>query len=162
MKRIALFFALLTLISCATIKRPQSKFPKIHERILSGSYEEIWVAALQVLDAHRYQYPKADKDAGIVETSFIKGSSKKAFHYAGGQKFPKDLQWKLKLWILALPAPITHPQVRVKIEKETYVSAGPPEGWQRTQTDLLEEKSLIYRIGRMRDLNRLRDRAVTP
>ena len=70
MKRIALFFALLTLISCATIKRPQSRFPKIHERILSGSYEEIWVAALQVLDAHRYQYPKADKDAGIVETSF--------------------------------------------------------------------------------------------
>ena len=80
--------------------------------------------------------------------------------FPASEKFPKERKWRVRIWLLKGSKQAK--DIRVKIEKEDYVSSGFLEGWEKTQTDLLDEKILLYRIQRQVDLARLVNQLTTP
>ena len=146
--------------ACTSLPRPTGSQPKSIEQPIQAEYDEIWGGTLKVLDAYKFKYPIANKDSGTIETEFLQGFSTDQFYYSGGEKFPKERKWRIRIWLLK---PVKQgAAIRVKIEKEDYVSSGFLEGWEKVQTDFLDEKILLYRIQRQIDLARLVNTLTTP
>ena len=154
--RIVVFLLLwVSLLSaCSTLPRPEHEYPKAVVRIYRATYEEVWNALLKVLDAYQYKYPSTNKDAGYLETDFLKGESSKEFYYSGGEKFSNENKVKLKWWASKPSDTNLQTQIKITVEKEEYISGGFLEGWSKVHTDFLTEEVLLYRIERTIDLER--------
>lgn len=161
-KNIVPLFLMLLFSSCADLPRPISLSPQTTQKIYDEPYDAVWDATLKVLEEYQYKYPVENKDAGYIETDFMKGHSQKEFFYSGGQKFQKERKWKLKVWLLSLSSTEDKFRVRVKIEKEEYLGTDFLEGWQRSESDFVEENVILYRIGRVLDLNKVIEGLTTP
>lgn len=144
MKIFVLFFFVLTFVSCSTVpKRPYLLQGDSLSQNYFFSYDSVWNAALKALSKYSIDY--SNKDSGVIKTTFISDHSRSEFYYSGGIKLPKENKWKLELRLLS----INNHTTRVKIEKEEYVNPGFLEEWKQTQSDLLSEKAILYRIGRI-------------
>lgn len=152
---------LLLLCSCSLPRHTVRPAPDV-QGLFQHSYDEVWGATLKILDSFQYKYPTANKDSGFIETTFATGHSQREFIFSGGEKFPKETKWKLTLRLLALPTPERRFQTRIRIKKEEYVNQGFLEGWKKTESDLLVEKTILYRIERMLYLNKKIERLTTP
>ncbi len=163
MKSIALLsISSLIYFSACSIPRHTVRPTEEANQIFQGDYDEVWNAALKVLDSFQYKYPAANKDSGFIETDFYTGYSKREYIFSGGEKFPKESKWKLTLRFLVMKSHPSSPRVRVRIKKEEEVNQGFLEGWKKIESDLLTEKVILYRIGRVLYLNRKIEQLSTP
>jgi len=149
---ILLLLGLITSVGCSGLPRPTPKHPHQVHKIFNAPYDEVWSATLTVLDGFEYSYPLADKDTGSIDTEFKLSSSKKDFIFAGGQRMQKDVKSRLHVRLLAIRG--GSPKTRVNISRERYVDRGFLEGFERTQSDLITEKVVLYRIGRIISLEK--------
>lgn len=163
MKSIALL-SLSCLIYSSACSIPRHTVRQVEEpqQIFHGSYDEVWAAALKVLDSFQYKYPTANKDSGFIETDVTTGYSKREYIFSGGEKFPKESKWKLTLRFLVMKSHPSSPKVRLRIKKEEEVNQGFLEGWKKIESDLLTEKVILYRIGRVLYLNKKIELLSTP
>lgn len=161
--RVATFGMTMTLLSalCCSLPRHTLRPTEDVQKTFQGSYDEVWSAILKTLDSFQYKYPSANKDAGFIETDFSKGYSGREFIFSGGEKFPKEIKWKLTLRLLSSTSEEGKPQIRVRIKKEEYVNQGFLEGWKRVESDGVIEKVLLYRIERVIHLNKKIERLTT-
>lgn len=144
MRRIFIFLGIAFLISCASMpKRPYSIQDGILSQQYKGSYDSVWSAVLKTLS--KYSLTTSNKDAGLIKTDFLNGHSRTEFLYSVGMRLPKENKWKLELRFLSLKNLNT---IQIKIEKEEFVNPGFLEQWRHTESDLLTEKAILYRIGR--------------
>lgn len=155
MKSIALLsISCLISFSGCSIPRHTVRHAEEPNQIFHGSYDEVWSATLKVLDSFQYKYPTANKDSGLIETDVATGYSKREYIFSGGEKFQKESRWKLTLRILAMKSHPSSPKIRIRIKKEEEVNQGFLEGWKKIESDLLTEKVILYRIGRVLYLNK--------
>ncbi len=147
MKYLSTFILILCLASCATRpKAPSSPIDALYGEY-KASYDSVWNATSKALS--KYKITFANKDAGIVQTDFMTGASRTEFYTSGGEKFQKEIKWKLQLKLIPTMTPKGSSLVKVRVAKETYISPGFLEDWKPTETDYLTEKALLYRIGRI-------------
>jgi len=149
-----LFLLLSVLYSACSLPRHTVRPTEDVQKTFQGSYDEVWSATLKTLDSFQYKYPTANKDSGFIETDFSKGYSKREFLFSGGEKFPKEIKWKLTLRLLSSKSSEGRFQIRVRIKKEEYVNQGFLEGWKKVESDGLVEKVILYRIERILYLNK--------
>ena len=151
----------LILMGCA-LPRPEKAYPTQISRTYTASYEATWSALLKVLDAYQYKYPSANKDAGYLETDFLKGESDADFYYSGGEKFHKETKLKFKIWVSKSEDITESTPIKVTLQKEFYINSGFLEGWEPSKTDLLIEEIILYRIGRVIELDKSTGQLTTP
>jgi len=150
----------LSLVACAALNRPKQSKSQTISRVFKGSYDDIWGATLKVLDSFNYEYPTAQKDSGYIETKFKFSESTEEHDIAGGQKFPKEIKWKLRIWLLASEK--SPERIRVRIEKMTYIRGQFLSAWEHRESNSIIEKKLFYRIARVKYLDTMVERLTTP
>ena len=160
MKYLGTLILLLCLTSCAT--RPKSHSSPIDALYgeYKASYDSVWNATSKAVS--KYKITFSNKDAGIIQTDFLTGISKTEFYYSGGEKFQKEIKWKLQLKLIPTTTPQGTSLIKVRVSKEMYISPGFLEDWRPTQTDYLTEKALLYRIGRIITLDSKIEKLTTP
>lgn len=152
---------LVMMIACSTLPHPEVSHPETLKKSYRASYDNVWNATLKVLDSRKYSFPTANKDAGYIETEFVQGKSEKEFYTSGGERYPKDLKWKLKLWLVRRNTRKQSGPIRVRIEKEVFASGGFLESWHKTRSDFMEEHVILYRISRTLEIDKMVDQLTT-
>ncbi|HBQ21872.1 MAG: hypothetical protein A2Z91_01745 [Deltaproteobacteria bacterium GWA2_38_16] len=142
-----IFIILGGIISCSSSSPPPPDPSQTNtlSQTYKASYDAAWSATLKALS--KYQVTISNKDTGLIKTDFIISHA------------PKETKWKLELRLLASEAEET---VKVRVEKEAYISPGFLEAWEPLQTDFWVEKALLYRIGRIIELDARVDKLTTP
>ena len=148
------------LVSCAMHPKPTVSAIDALYGEYRASYDSVWNATSKALSNYKITF--ANKDAGIVQTDFMTGTSRTEFYYSGGEKFQKEIKWKLQLKLIPTTTPKGTSLVKVRVAKETYISPGFLEGWEPLETDYLTEKALLYRIGRIVYLDTKVEKLTTP
>lgn len=147
MKYLSTFILVLCFVSCAT--RPKPSFSPIDALYgeYKAPYDAVWNATSKALS--KYKITFSNKDAGIIQTDFLTGTSRTEFYYSGGEKFQKEIKWKLQLKLIPTTTQKGTSLVKVRVAKEIYISPGFLEDWRPMESDYLTEKALLYRIGRI-------------
>lgn len=160
MKYLSTCILILCFASCATRPAPPSSPIDALYGEYKASYDSVWNATSKALS--KYKITFSNKDAGIVQTDFLTGHSRTEFYYSGGEKFQKEIKWKLQLKLIPTTTPKGTSLVKVRASKEIYISPGFLEDWQPAETDYLTEKALLYRIGRIVYLDSKVEKLTTP
>ncbi len=160
MKYLSALLLMLCLSSCATRPKPPSSPIDALYGEYKASYDSVWNAASKALS--KYKIIFSNKDAGILNTDFMTGTSRTEFYYSGGEQFFKETKWKLQLKLLSTTNKKGASLVKVRVAKEAYISPGFLEDWQPAESDYLTEKTILYRIGRIVYLDSKVEKLTTP
>lgn len=141
-----IFVGCMTSCSSATVdpERIDIKDPGPKSRTFSSPFRDVWKASLIVLG--KYSIKSYDEDSGAIETDYIRGedawiSPYKKKYVRGGFRYKLNLrvikgqtgtQQVTKVIILKTP----------EVQKDFFSDS------EKTQTDGLEELSVLYRIER--------------
>ncbi|MBI3018111.1 MAG: hypothetical protein HYY62_09030 [Deltaproteobacteria bacterium] len=160
MKYFSIFILILSFTSCATRPKPPASPIDALYGEYRASYDSVWNASSKALS--KYKITFSNKDAGLIQTDFLTGYSRTEFYTSGGEKFQKEIKWKLQLKLIPTTTQKGTSLVKVRVAKETYISPGFLEDWKPTETDYLTEKALLYRIGRIVYLDSKVEKLTTP
>lgn len=160
MKILGALILVLCCVSCAMSPKPPSSPIDALYGEYKASYDSVWNAASKALS--KYKITFSNKDAGIIQTDFLTGTSRTEFYTSGGERFQKEIKWKLQLKLIPTTTPKGTSLVKVRVAKEMYINPGFLEDWKPTETDYLTEKALLYRIGRIVYLDSKVEKLTTP
>ncbi|MBI3018317.1 MAG: hypothetical protein HYY61_00255 [Deltaproteobacteria bacterium] len=160
MRYLSTFILALCFVSCATRPKPPASPINALYGEYNAPYDSVWNAASKALS--KYKITFSNKDAGVIQTDFLTGYSRTEFYTSGGEKFQKEIKWKLQLKLISTTTQKGTSLVKVRVAKETYISPGFLEDWKSTETDYLTEKALLYRIGRIVYLDSKVEKLTTP
>ena len=149
-KYLFLFLPLsLVLSSCMTayIKSVGGNLTPVIERTFSTDFELAWEAVLEVLKNTKMDI--TNKEGGFIQTKWVDNTAEKNFIDSFGDTGTYiKAQFRLKL-SLTKANRAGRPTIRIKIVKEQLIQRDALEGWRATETEPIEENTLLYRIGRV-------------
>ncbi len=144
----------LTLAACAEmpITDPAIKDPV--SKVFIDSYEKVWRAVQ--LSLRKYPVRTNSMESGILETDFVKGD--KLFSDPNDPKNKMGLRYKIT--VRAVKGKIDGKSaIRITVVKN---AEGQPDffsGYQPVNTNGLEEQTVMYRIGRFLEIDKIQLKA---
>ncbi len=150
MRLISKLFILTFIAACTTTgsfdpNKIEVENPGPKSQVFNASFADVWKAALVTIG--KYPLKSYDEDAGVIETSYIRGEDVwlppyKDRYVTGGYRYRITIRlMKVKsnkheaIQVVALKEP--------EIQKDFFTNS------QKVQSDGLEELSILYRIGRV-------------
>lgn len=114
-------------------------------RLYSGTYDEVWLAALKALN--EYPLKLSNKDSGRIQSEVVNGPyNEVVFTYPDPIELPERFRYSLDFNFAKLVADDRQPLVRVRVRKVLEKFHDFYTGWLVFPSDGLEEKILLYRI----------------
>ncbi len=138
-----------TLNSCmsAYIKSMGGNTSQVLERIYLSDFNIAWQAVLEVLKNTRMDV--TNKEGGFIQTNWTENTAEKNFIDSFGDTGTYlKAQFRLKI-SLEKGNYRGKSNVKIKIIKEQLIQKDALEGWRAIETDSIEEKTILYRIGRV-------------
>ncbi|MCB0418501.1 MAG: hypothetical protein KDD39_12690 [Bdellovibrionales bacterium] len=136
----------ISLCSCASNKtKGDFAGQPYHTRIYSGTYDEVWLAALKALAD--YPLKISNKDVGKVHSEIINGPyNDLLFTYPDPIELPERFRYSMKLKFAKYATSDGQPLVRIRLIKELERYQDFYTGWVPFPSDGIEEKVLLYRV----------------
>lgn len=151
-KTFILFFILL-FSSCASYE----KFKKITEEleipseVYPADYNQSWQAVIQVMK--RYDISYQNQESGKIKTRWMDNTLQVNFTDSfGSSDAIKAAEFKLQINV-AEGYSYGRKMTKVTIFKRQRVEHDFLQGWKEKQTDGIQEKTLLYRIGRLIEID---------
>ncbi len=136
--------ALLSLSGCVEgYQSTVGALPETTHRIYITDFNTAWQSVQDSLKSVRTDV--SNRESGFVQTKWTDNTVEKNFSDRGA--FMKA-QYRI-LVSVAKSFYNGRPSVKVTIQKEQLIQRDVLEGWRPETTDLIEEKTLLYRIGRL-------------
>ncbi len=120
---------------------------QVFTRIYLTDFNTAWQGVLESIKSLRLDI--TNREGGFIQTRWTENTSEKNFieSFGGADSYLKA-QYRLKLSI-AKGFYNGRPSVKVSVQKEQMIQNDVLEGWRPVETDGVEEKTLLYRIGRI-------------
>ena len=120
---------------------------QVHQRIYLTDFNTAWQAVLDALKNARQDV--SNREGGFVQTKWTDNTSEKNFvdSFGGQDSFLKS-QYRFRINV-AKGFYNGQPSVKVSVQKEQLVQRDVLEGWRPIETDMTDENTLLYRIGRI-------------
>lgn len=120
---------------------------QVYSRYYLTDFNLAWQAALESLKSTRLDV--SNREAGLVQTKWMENTNEKNFvdSFGNADSYLKA-QYRVKVTV-ARGVYKSKPAVRVTVMKEQLVQRDVLEGWKSTETDGIDEGTLLYRIGRI-------------
>lgn len=146
MLRVFTLLSLLTMMAC-TSPRPVEEIVKIEEREFHANFEEIWRATQQAIIS--YPLKINNMDSGQIMTTPIRGTAAfkppyQSKSYTGGHRYTLSIQ------VIKVGPDLT----KVSIAKDQEVARDFISTPEKKTSDGMEEKMILYRIGRELSIER--------
>ncbi|MBI2606905.1 MAG: outer membrane protein assembly factor BamC [Deltaproteobacteria bacterium] len=138
---------LVALGGCTVFHQPGSDVNPIHTRIYRTDYNTAWQAVLDALKS--YDRAVVNREAGVIQTAWVDGNGHAGFV---DPLAIEDASYKSKYRLSVSVAPGNYngkPSVKISIQKEQLVQKDLLDTWQSVKTDAIEERTLLYRVGRV-------------
>lgn len=120
---------------------------QVFTRIFLTDFNTAWQSALEALKTSPLDV--TNREAGVVQTKWSDNTAQKNFSesFGAADSFLKA-QYRVRV-SLAKGFYNGKPSVKVAVQKEQLVQRDVLEGWRPIESDSIEEKTLLYRIGRI-------------
>jgi hypothetical protein len=129
---------------CASAYRESvGGLPEVYTRVYLTDFNTAWQASLDALNSIRIDAP--NKEAGIIQTKWTDNTLAKNFAERG--TFMKA-QFRFLINV-AKGFYEGQPSVKVTVQKEQMIQRDVLDGWKRVESDSIEERTLLYRLGRI-------------
>lgn len=120
---------------------------QIFTRIYLTDFNTAWQSVLDSLKSSRLDV--SNREAGFIQTKWTENTAEKNFVDSfGSQDSFLKAQYRMKVNV-AKGFFDGKPSVKVTILKEQLVQRDVLEGWRPVETDAVDERTLLYRIGRL-------------
>lgn len=120
---------------------------QIYERIFLTDFNTAWQATLDALKNSRLDV--TNREGGFLQTKWTENTAEKNFtdSFGGADSYLKA-QFRLRV---SVSKGFYNGQstIKVSVEKEQLVQRDVLEGWKPITTDLIDETTLLYRVGRL-------------
>jgi hypothetical protein len=138
---------LLPMLSCVSSQPPPRPLDFPFARIYVGTFNDVWSAAIRILDL--YSITVANRDAGLLQTEWSESRyNSELFKYPDNDPPLEEISYRLKIKLSkAFISQTGQPAVRVQVLKELKEYKNFFSDWERIPTDGYEEKIILYRIG---------------
>lgn len=121
--------------------------PQVFSQILLTDADTAWAATKEALKSVRIDVD--NKEGGIVQTKWTDNTNDRNFTDSfGGADVYLQAQYRFKI-SLAPGAYDGKPSIKINVQKDQLVKKDVLEGWKPVESDGTEEKTLLYRIGRL-------------
>lgn len=120
---------------------------QVYGRIYLTDFNTSWQAVLDALKNSRLDV--SNREGGFVQTRWTDNTSEKNFTDSFGNA---DAYLKAQFRVRVVVAKgffNGRPSVKVSVQKEQLVQRDVLEGWRPSETDAIDENTLLYRIGRL-------------
>ena len=151
LSRIALtmMIILLSTTSCvkAYVQSVGGEIVRSSDRIFLTDLNTAWQSILDALK--NSQIDIANKEGGYIQTKWRDNTSEKNFSdsFGGAQSYLKA-QYRFKI-TTSVGFHNDLDSVKIQVLKEQLIQKDVLEGWRPTESDNVDENTLLYRIGRM-------------
>lgn len=130
--------------ACASAYRASlGTVPETYHRIYITDFNTAWQSSLDALKSIRLDL--SNRESGFIQTRWTDNTVEKSF--SDRQAFMKS-QYRLLINV-AKSFYNGRPSVKITLQKEQLIQRDVLEGWKPIETDSVEEKTLLYRIGRL-------------
>jgi hypothetical protein len=146
---IALCFISLSVTSCVTAYKESlgGDTDQVFSRIYYTDFDTAWQSILDALKHNRLDV--TNREGGAIQTKWTDNTEEKNFSESfGGARAYLKAQYRFKVSV-AKSFFNGKPAVKVVVQRDQLVQRDVLEGWQPTETDSVEENTLLYRIGRL-------------
>jgi len=119
----------------------------VHTRIYVTDMNTAWQAVLDSLKSNAIEV--SNREGGFIQTKWTDNTSEKNFVDTFGTNYTYlKAQYRFRITV-AKGVYDEEPSVKVTVQKEQLVQRDVLDGWKPVETDSIEEKTLLYRIGRL-------------
>ena len=147
--KIFLLLAITSAISgCASYQKFKhlSEEVEIPSKIFNANYNQTWQAVSKVM--RRFDIEKQSTQAGIVKTRWINNTTELNFTDASGPgEGVKSAKFRLTINVVK-GFRSSREVTKVTVFKRQLVEQDFLQGWKEVPTDGIQEKTILYRIGR--------------
>lgn len=119
----------------------------MYSKIFLTDFNTAWQAVLDSLRNSRLDV--SNREGGVVQTRWTDNTAEKNFvdSFGAAESFLKA-QYRVRITV-AKGFYNGKPSVRVTVQKEQMIQRDVLEGWRPTESDSIDENTLLYRIGRL-------------
>ena len=146
---VGLFSGLVSFNGCMEAYRQSvgGDTEQVFSRIYLTDFNTAWQGVLESMKHNRLDI--SNREAGYVQTKWTDNTEEKnmADSYSGTSAYLKA-QYRFRVNV-AKGFYNGKPSVKVTVQREQLVQRDVLEGWRPTETDSIEENTLLYRIGRI-------------
>lgn len=116
-------------------------------RIFRTDFETAWQGALEALKRNRFEI--TDRESGFIQTKWTDNTAERNLvdSFGSADSYLKA-QYRLKVTVRR-GFYEGSPSAKVTVLREQLVERDVLEGWRPVATDAIEEKTLLYRMGRI-------------
>lgn len=153
---VVVFFQLLLFSGCVSQTSIKDQRPLDYPffKVFPATYDQVWDATVRVLDI--YNIARANREAGLLQTEPADYRNNPDL-FEDPDRNPKleEVRYRLKIKLSkAYIQETQEPAVRVQVVKELSKYTNIFSDWERVPTDQLEEKVILYRIGKRLEITR--------
>lgn len=138
-----------TATSCTTAYKQSigANREQVKSRVFTADMNIVWQAVLDSLKSTRLDV--SNREAGVVQTKWTDNTAERNFSDSEGGTFPYvKAQYRFRVSLLRGMLGGT-PAIKVSIQREQLVQRDALDELRHQESDLIEEKTLLYRIGRI-------------
>jgi hypothetical protein len=144
-------------ISCASYEkfRQITEEIEIPQQVFKADFNQTWQAVVQVMK--KFDISVQNQEAGVIKTRWMDNTLQVNFNDAfGSSEAVKSAEYKL---LINISEGYSYGQkvTKVTVFKRQRIEKDFLQGWKEERTDGITEQSVLYRIGRLIDIdNKLR------
>jgi len=139
----------ITFNSCmsAYVKSVGGDNDKIHRKIYIADFDTTWLSVVDVLKSQPMDI--SNREAGYIRTKWVENTAKRNFVESfGNSNLFLKAQFRLEI-TLTRGYYNGRPSVKVTVQKQQLIQNDVLEGWRSAPSSGIEEKTFLYRIGRI-------------
>lgn len=141
--------ALVAVTSCVSAYKQSvgGEAEQVYTRVFYTDYNTAWQSVLDALKHNRLDV--TNREGGFVQTKWTDNTDEKNFvdSFGNADSYLKA-QYRVKVTV-SKSFFNGKPTVKLAVQREQLVQRDVLEGWQPTETDSIEENTLLYRISRL-------------
>jgi hypothetical protein len=146
-----LFFASVTLLSAGCMSAYRKSVGGDTELVYNRTYltdiNTAWQGVLEAIKASPIDV--TNREAGFIQTKWIDNTEQRNFTDSfGGSDYVLRAQYRFRINV-SKTFYNGEPGSKISVQKEQLIQYDVLEGWRRKESDSIDEKSLLYRIGRI-------------
>jgi hypothetical protein len=149
-QRVSVVLAAFLVSGCMTAYKQSvgADQTKLVTKVFLTDYNTAWQAVLDALKSS--QLDVTNREGGFIQTRWTENTAEKNFIDSFGGSSDAYLKAQYRFKVTAAKGFYNgKPSVRVTIQKDQVVQRDVLEGWRAVESDVIEENTLIYRIGRI-------------